>query len=51
MGKRTGVHRVLVGTYEGRKPLGRPTLDGRIILKCIFEKWIGRLRLHSSGSI
>jgi hypothetical protein len=24
MGKRRGVHRVLVGTSEGKRPLGRP---------------------------
>jgi hypothetical protein len=24
--------------------------DGRIILKCIFKKWDGRLGLDSSGS-
>jgi transposase len=28
-----------VGKPEGRRPLGRPRLDGRIILKYIFKKW------------
>ena len=24
---------------EGRRPLGRPGVDGKIMLKCIFKKW------------
>ena len=36
-----GVHRVLVGKPEGKRPLGRPRLDGRIILRRIFRKWEG----------
>ena len=32
-----GVHRVLVGKPEGKRPLGR--VDGRIILRWIFRKW------------
>jgi hypothetical protein len=24
---------------EGKKPLGRPDIDGRIILRWIFRKW------------
>ena len=36
-----GVHRVLVGKPEGKKPLGRPDADGRIILRWIFKKWEG----------
>ena len=36
-----GVHRVLVGEPEGKRPLGRPTLDGRIILRWNFRKWEG----------
>jgi hypothetical protein len=31
-GERRGVYRVLVGIYEGKRPLGRPGVDGRIIL-------------------
>jgi hypothetical protein len=38
MGGERGVHRVLVGKPEGKRPLGRPTLDGRIILRWIFRK-------------
>ena len=32
MGKRRGVYRILVGNPEGKRPLGRPRIDGRIIL-------------------
>ena len=39
MGEGRGVHRVLVGKPEGKRPVGRPRLDGRIILKWIFRKW------------
>ena len=28
-----GVHRVLVGKPEGNRPLGRPYVDGRIMLR------------------
>ena len=33
MGEGRGVHTVLVGKPEGKRPLGRPRLDGRIILR------------------
>jgi hypothetical protein len=33
-----GVYRVLVGQPEERRPLARHKLDGRIILKCTFQK-------------
>ena len=36
-----GVHRDLVGKPEGKRPLGDPDADGRIILRCIFRKWEG----------
>jgi len=39
MGERTGVYRVLVGKPEGKRPLGFPVVDGRIILRWIFRKW------------
>ena len=39
MGEGRGVHRVLVRKSEGKRPLGRPRLDGRIILRWIFRKW------------
>ena len=39
MGEGRGVHRVLVGKPEGKRPLGDPDVDGRIILRSIFRKW------------
>jgi len=33
MGKRRGVYKVLVGKPDGKRPLERPGLDGRIILR------------------
>jgi hypothetical protein len=33
MGKRRVVYRVLVGRTEGKRPLGRPRLGGRITLR------------------
>ena len=41
MGEGRGVHRVLVGKPEGKRPMGRPKADGRIILRWIFRKWEG----------
>jgi hypothetical protein len=41
MGEERGVHRVLVGKTEGKRPLGSPDVDGRIILRVIFRKWKG----------
>jgi hypothetical protein len=39
MGEERGVYRVLVGKPEGKRPMGRPGKDGRIILRRIFRKW------------
>jgi len=39
LGERRGVYRVLAGKPEGKKPLGRPKRDGRIILGWVFRKW------------
>jgi hypothetical protein len=39
MGYSRGVYRVLVGKPEGKRPLGRLEVDGRIILRWIFRKW------------
>jgi hypothetical protein len=41
MGEERGVHRVLVGKPEGKRPLGRPDVDGRIILRWMFRKLEG----------
>jgi hypothetical protein len=56
MGEGRGVHRVLVGKPEGKRPLGRPRRRWRIILRWIFSKWEGvvgtgwsRLRIGSGG--
>jgi hypothetical protein len=38
MGEERGVHRVLVGKPDGKRPLGDPDADGRIILRWIFKK-------------
>jgi len=39
MGESRSVHRVLVWKPEGKRPFGRPSLDGRIILRWSFRKW------------
>jgi hypothetical protein len=51
-----GVYRVLVGKLKGKRPLGRPGVDGRIILIWIFRKrdvgvWTGLswLRIGTGG--
>jgi len=38
-GDRRSAYRVLVGKPVVKRPLGRPRLDGRIILRWIFRKW------------
>jgi hypothetical protein len=38
MGERRGLYRVMVGKTEGKRPLGRKGVDGRIILRWIFRK-------------
>jgi len=37
--ERKGVYRVLVGTPEGNRLLGRLVVDGRITLRWTFRKW------------
>ena len=39
MGERRGVYGVLVEKPEGKRPLVRPRLRGRIILRRILRKW------------
>jgi hypothetical protein len=41
MGERGSVYRVLVGTPDEQRPLGRPRIDGSTILKWIFKNWHG----------
>jgi hypothetical protein len=38
MGEKRIAYRILVGEPEGRKPLGRPRLGGRTVLKWILER-------------
>jgi len=37
MGERRGVYRIWWGNLKNN--LGDPSVDGRIILRCIFRKW------------
>jgi hypothetical protein len=49
--EKLGVNRVLVGKPEGKGPLGRPRIGGRIKLRWIFRKWTGLiwLRIGTGG--
>jgi hypothetical protein len=38
-GEDTDVYRVLVGKSQEKRQLGRPDVDGRIIISRIFKKW------------
>ena len=56
MGERRDVYSVLVGKPEGKRPIGDPGVDSRIILRWIFRKWnmvvwtgSSWLRLETSG--
>jgi hypothetical protein len=56
MGERRDTYRVLVGKPEGKRPLGSPGVDERIILRWIFRKrgveaWTGSswLRIWTGG--
>jgi len=41
MRKSRGTYRVLVGKPEGMTPLGRTSVDRKIILRWIFRTWMG----------
>jgi hypothetical protein len=41
MGDRRGAYKVLVWRPDGKRPLGRQGVAGRIILKRIFKTWNG----------
>jgi hypothetical protein len=41
MGAKRNAYRLFVGKPEGERPLGRPRLDGWIILGWILERWDG----------
>jgi len=47
-GKRISVYTVFVGKPEGKRPLGRPRPDGKMILRWIFKKWCVRVWTGSS---
>ena len=56
IGDGRGVYRVLVGKPEGKRPLGRPGVDGKEILRWVFRKWgvgvgtgSGWLRIGTGG--
>ena len=40
-GERRGEYKILVGRPEGKRPLGRPGMCGKAILKWILEEWDG----------
>jgi hypothetical protein len=40
MGERKDLYRVLVEKLKERDHLGDPGVDGRIITRCIFRKWV-----------
>jgi hypothetical protein len=44
MGAMRNEYKVLVGKPEGKRPLESSRHSGRILLKCILEKWGGRMR-------
>jgi len=45
-----GRREVHTGLWWRKRPLGKPGLDGKIILKLIFEMWDGEHGLDWAGS-
>ena len=41
MGEGRGVYRILMVKPEGKRPMGKPRRNGKIILRWIFRKWEG----------
>ena len=50
MGEGRGVHRVLVGKPEGKRPLGRPRRRWEDNIKMDLREVAGSLRLDGVGS-
>ena len=42
MGEARDAYRILMGRPEGRRLLGTPRVDARVILKWVCKKWGGR---------
>jgi hypothetical protein len=43
-------YKILIGKPEGKRHLSRLGIGGRIILKSIVGKWMGRCGQNASGS-
>jgi hypothetical protein len=41
VGERRGAYRMYVEKRKDKIPLGRPFLDGRMMLKWVLKKWYG----------
>jgi hypothetical protein len=56
MKKKRNGHKILLGKPEGKRPVGRPRdVDGRILLKCLLEKynrvlWTGLISPRTGNS-
>jgi len=49
-GKGRGVYRVLVGRPEGKRPLGKPSVGGRITVRWTLGRQGSMRRTDSAGS-